>query len=290
MLNPNAWADERMGTLSHRQRLMRIGITTMSDDEGRFHANAAMIRAQIFPYDELSLADIENDLKAIAETGMIMLYERDGRRYGWDPDWYSEQKPSHPTPSVLPPPPVPLSLVENKTPGLPFASDSGISPENSGAAREQVSQSVSHGSVSDSLDLGEDQGLGQVSGRWTFDQADKGNFIEIELWTAYQSLTGNHPTDRDKEAMTTLRESNFSSKALVSLFQMVKTRSRGKPIHSLNYFASAVAELALRVAAAEVEAAKKSVGGTVEERFAMRQAAIRREIENWDNRIAQKFG
>lgn len=289
MINPNVWADERMGQLTHRQRLLRIGLTTMSDDEGRFHANCAMIRAQVFPYDELQLADIEGDLKAIVDAGLVGLYERDSRRYGWDPDWYSEQKPSHPTPSTLPPPPVPLTLCENKQPPL-FANDSGAAREDSREIREQVSQSVSHGQSQDSLVLGEGQVPGQVSARWTLDPADKGGFVELEIWAAYQSLTGNHPTDRDKTAMTTLRESNFSSKALVALFQTIKTRSRGRPVHSLNYFASAVAELALRVAAAEVEAAKKSVGGSHVERLAMRQAAICREIENWDSRIAQKLG
>ena len=120
MINPTVWAEEPFGALSHRQRLMKLGLTTMSDDEGRFRANPALIRAQVFPYDDLTLDDVEADLQAVARAGYVMLYERDGQRFGWEVEWNKDQKPSHPSPSELPPPPIPDDCGSTK-PSTPVA-------------------------------------------------------------------------------------------------------------------------------------------------------------------------
>lgn len=148
MINPGVWTEPHFGSFTFRQRLLKFGLTTMSDDEGRFRANPALIRAQVFPYDELSLSDIESDLQAVAEAGYVMLYERDGERYGWEINWRKDQKPSHPSPSELPPPPVPLASVETKTPVLPFASGSGIIPESFANDSRAAPEQVSHGQSS----------------------------------------------------------------------------------------------------------------------------------------------
>jgi hypothetical protein len=288
MITPDIWSDERTGKLSNRQRVLKIGLTTMSDDEGRFHANVALIRANIFPYDEgLSLADVEADLQAVVNSGYFELYHVGGARYGYDPEWHTDQKPNHPTPSRIPSPPGPLKIVENNSPSLFSSHSARDSLANSREAQEELTPSLGQSRLGQ-VSLGE-VSVGQVSGRWTFDHSDQGNFWDAEIWTVYQELTGNKPKEADKTAIASLREMGFSSKATVRLMQIVKGRSHNA-IRSLNYFAAAIQELHVKVGQAVRMSSQASVGGSSAERQQMMCLAVAREIENWDKRISERAG
>jgi len=50
-LKPEMWADEKIGNLSRDARGLLVGLVTVSDDEGRFRAQTALILGSVFPYD-----------------------------------------------------------------------------------------------------------------------------------------------------------------------------------------------------------------------------------------------
>src|SRR5688572_32843305 len=78
-----------------------------SDDEGRFLANAAQLRAQTWPYHDVKVEDVEAAIKSISRAGTIRLYHVGKIRYGVFPSWSKHQHPKYPNKSLIPPPPFP---------------------------------------------------------------------------------------------------------------------------------------------------------------------------------------
>ena len=97
------WANEKFGELPMVARLLLIGMITIADDQGRLKANAAWLRAQIFPYDDLGSDDIGNSLCLIADNETIKLYEVEGKRYAQLLNWWEYQSLQYAQPSRYPP-------------------------------------------------------------------------------------------------------------------------------------------------------------------------------------------
>lgn len=115
-----------------------------ADDDGRFLADARVIKGKIWPLDDdVTLKKIERYLLAIADAGRIVLYDVRGVRYGCVVNWFKHQKISHPTPSVHPAPP--SEVLRNDSGTIPerLRSDSVLSgaerigEERKGAERSE---------------------------------------------------------------------------------------------------------------------------------------------------------
>lgn len=79
MISPDFFGDSRIEKLNFAERLFFIGIINHSDDEGRIDADPAYLRCVIFPYDDVSLAQIKVMRDRIVETNPnIQLYETAG--------------------------------------------------------------------------------------------------------------------------------------------------------------------------------------------------------------------
>lgn len=114
-LKPDIWQDEKLGRCSIGARLLFVGLISQADDEGRFRAAPALMRASIFPHDD-PLAGMDGQLPGIGASGLdvdgwlvelsdaqlIRLYEIRGERYGDLPGWAKHQRVDHPRPSELP--------------------------------------------------------------------------------------------------------------------------------------------------------------------------------------------
>lgn len=95
MIASDIWRDEFFGGLDVTGRLLWIGlITTEADDQGRMVDNTKLIRSDIFPFDDISTADIENRLALFAQAGKALRYEADGKRLIQLINWWSYQTPS----------------------------------------------------------------------------------------------------------------------------------------------------------------------------------------------------
>lgn len=103
-LRPEVWDDEAVGSVCRDARLLFVGLITQADDEGRFRARSALLRARVFPYDDLTAAEVDAWLDALHAAQLIVLYEVDGERFGYLPGWRQHQRIDKPSPSRLPAP------------------------------------------------------------------------------------------------------------------------------------------------------------------------------------------
>lgn len=130
-IKPSFFQSDDVSALPLRARLTWIGLWTHCDDAGRTKDHARLIKAAIWPLDNVSLADIEEDLETLAAHGRIVRYEVDGRRYLEITNWRVHQYIQKPTPSRLPPPP---SISSNGH--VPLPESSGSPPSGKGRERK----------------------------------------------------------------------------------------------------------------------------------------------------------
>lgn len=104
-IKPEYWSDERMATVSLEARLLFLGLFNLSDDEGRLRGHPALIRGALFPYDDLTVAQVDGWLAELESAGRIQRYRVDGEAYVWVRNFAKHQKIDHAAPSKLPAPP-----------------------------------------------------------------------------------------------------------------------------------------------------------------------------------------
>jgi hypothetical protein len=103
-IKPGFFSSEDVSVLPMRARLTWIGLWTQCDDEGRTKDNTKLIKAAVWPLDNVTLRDIEEDLATLAVRKRIVRYEVDGKRYLAITNWREHQRINKPTPSKIPPP------------------------------------------------------------------------------------------------------------------------------------------------------------------------------------------
>ena len=132
---PDFWKDHELGRASPIVRLFFIGAFSNADDDGRLLGDPAYLRSEIFPYDALSLEEVEE----IRDTALnscpnLILYESLGKSVLAFTKWKDWQKPKYPKPSKLPAPPR-----KRKDAGLSQKSSGNVGgslPEDSGKPSE----------------------------------------------------------------------------------------------------------------------------------------------------------
>lgn len=106
-IKPEFFASEDVSVLPLRARLTWIGLWTHCDDHGRTKDQAKLIKAAVWPLDNVSLRDIEEDLAALAAARRIARYEWNGNRYLAVVNWHHHQRPNRPGKPKHPGTPVP---------------------------------------------------------------------------------------------------------------------------------------------------------------------------------------
>jgi hypothetical protein len=106
-IKPEFWHDRKMAReLTREQRLFYIALWNHADDEGRFDASTRVVLSATFPHDpDIHESLTEASLRALADTGRVVLYEVNGEQYGFLPKLLDHQRINRPTPSRIPPPP-----------------------------------------------------------------------------------------------------------------------------------------------------------------------------------------
>jgi len=90
--------------LSFRQRDLWHGLIAVADDQGRMPGIPAFVRSKIWPYEDLPLNQVEDDLQELQEMGMIYLYEISDQIYLQLINWWKYQNPQWAGPSDYPAP------------------------------------------------------------------------------------------------------------------------------------------------------------------------------------------
>ena len=105
MLDGCIRSSETFASLTYRQRDLWQGLIVVADDQGRLRGAPALVRSQVWPYDDISLSDVETDLQRLAELGNILRYEVDGHQYLQLVNWWRYQHPQWVGLSDYPTPP-----------------------------------------------------------------------------------------------------------------------------------------------------------------------------------------
>lgn len=104
-IKPEFFTSESVAELPLRTRLTWIGLWTHCDNHGRARDNVRTIKGAVWPLDDdVSIADIEEDLRTLAAASRLVRYAIDGKRYLAITNWGEHQygafkdKPKHPGP------------------------------------------------------------------------------------------------------------------------------------------------------------------------------------------------
>lgn len=133
-IKPDFFTSDTVAELSLRARLTWIGLWTYCDDHGRCRDNVKLIKAAVWPLDDVSLTNIEKDLADLQACGVVYRYEIDAKHYLQITNWEEHQRVSHPTDSKIPKPPEGFEGPPPAGGGKPESS--GKNPESSGADRD----------------------------------------------------------------------------------------------------------------------------------------------------------
>lgn len=117
MISDSIWKNEKYASLPFGARLLLIGMVTNADDQGRGKAHPAYLRAEIFPYDDMPLADINEWLRLIQDNQTVIIYSVDGKNYYQFTNWWGYQSHPFAAPSDYPKPPNWTDRVRTTTKG-----------------------------------------------------------------------------------------------------------------------------------------------------------------------------
>ena len=130
-IKPSFFCSDDVSALPLRARLTWIGLWTQCDDAGRTKDHPRLIKAAIWPLDNVSLADIEEDLSILYSQGRIVRYEVDNQRFLEITNWGDHQKIDRPSKSRIPAPGS-GTLIYSANGARPVSEDStNPGPENS---------------------------------------------------------------------------------------------------------------------------------------------------------------
>jgi hypothetical protein len=109
-LKPEFFLDEDIGYLTVTERLAYSGLWCHADREGRLDDRPRLLKAQIFPYDDVDMEPILAALASPKQTNptepFILRYEVKGQKYIQILKFLEHQKPHHTErKSSIPPPP-----------------------------------------------------------------------------------------------------------------------------------------------------------------------------------------
>jgi len=80
-VKPEFWTSGQVMDLSIPARLLFIGMWNFCDDAGIHPASEKRLKAEVFPADDISLADVRGMIAELNSVGLLTEYEIDGESY-----------------------------------------------------------------------------------------------------------------------------------------------------------------------------------------------------------------
>jgi hypothetical protein len=103
-VKPDFWRDrDTTGRWPADMKLLYVGLWNVADDKGRFELDLDLLAADLDPF-RVTWPDLPAVIEKIRLAGCLTVYEVDGRKYGFLPNFNKHQKPNNPSPSKLPEP------------------------------------------------------------------------------------------------------------------------------------------------------------------------------------------
>lgn len=96
-IKPGFFKNEALAEFSFAHRLLFAGLWTQADREGRIEDRPRRIKAELFPYDDVDVSAMLDDL-AKGRDSLIVRYSVDGVGYLWVRKFADHQRPHHTEP------------------------------------------------------------------------------------------------------------------------------------------------------------------------------------------------
>lgn len=99
-IKPEFWTSEQVMECSPIARLLFIGLWNFCDDGGNHPASAKTLKAEVFPGDDISAAQVQSMLAELSANGLVVFYEHAGKEYihvtGWQHQKIEKPTYKHP--------------------------------------------------------------------------------------------------------------------------------------------------------------------------------------------------
>ena len=99
MIDPKFWADDKMMSLTTRHRLLFIGIWNFSDDGGIHKNSNNMLKAEVFPCDDIIVKEVGKLKDELIELELIIPFQSNGIELFYVKNWKIYQSIQKPIPS-----------------------------------------------------------------------------------------------------------------------------------------------------------------------------------------------
>ena len=99
MIDPKFWADDKMMSLTTRHRLLFIGIWNFSDDGGIHKNSNNMLKAEVFPCDDIIVEEVGKLKDELIEWELIIPFQSNGIELFYVKNWKIYQSIQKPIPS-----------------------------------------------------------------------------------------------------------------------------------------------------------------------------------------------
>lgn len=129
-VKPEFWTSEQVAECSPTARLLFIGLWNFCDDGGVHPDSPKRIKMEIFPADDLTVADIGRMVDELIQHGLLQRYSVDGESYLHVTGWSKHQKVDKPN-FRYPSPNAPGAVAENSPRGRRTGADRSP-PESKG--------------------------------------------------------------------------------------------------------------------------------------------------------------
>lgn len=139
-VKPEFWTSEQVMNCSPTARLLFIGLWNFCDDAGNHVASPKTIKANVFPGDDISSADVQRLLDELSSNELIAYYSHENKDFLHVTGWHHQKidKPTYKHPAFS---------TEKLTPPRRTLADSsppeGNGMEGNGIGREDISPTLS---------------------------------------------------------------------------------------------------------------------------------------------------
>ena len=99
MIDPKFWSDDKMMALTPRHRLLFIGIWNFSDDGGIHKNSNSMLKAEVFPCDDINTEAVGKLKDELIELELIIPFNSNGIELFYVKNWKIYQSIQKPIPS-----------------------------------------------------------------------------------------------------------------------------------------------------------------------------------------------
>ncbi|QVN19421.1 hypothetical protein [Burkholderia pyrrocinia] len=90
-VKPGFWTSELVMELSRDARLAFIGLWNFCDDAGIYPASPKRLKAEVFPADDLTAADVRRLVDELLAIELVDEYEIDGQRFWIITGWHHQK-------------------------------------------------------------------------------------------------------------------------------------------------------------------------------------------------------